>query len=171
MQQRVCREGTPGPPAGLRLLWFAMAAVCGVAISGCEVEKRAIGPSEPSSQPTSSADGRTKLYASNRYEMAEGGRMFRWFGCDGCHTDPAAGYLNLGDNAWRRGGSVPAIYLSIANGAPGMPAYAGRLPPQQIWRLSGYVHQLHTIKPEVRRRNANAQGGEPSGSNWNGPLE
>jgi cytochrome c oxidase cbb3-type subunit 3 len=148
-----------------------LAGFCAIAISACDVEKRAIGPSEPSSPPTGAADGRAKRYGTNRYEQAEGGRMFRWFGCDGCHTDPAPGYLDLADSSWRRGGAMSAIYLSIANGAPGMPPYAGRIPPQQIWQLAGYVRGLHAVKSEVRRRTANAQGGEPSGSTWKGPLE
>jgi len=139
-------------------------------LAGCEVEKRDIGPSPPLSPPTGIADGRAAFYASNRYEMSEGGRMFRWHGCDGCHTDPAPGYLNLADREWRRGGSVPEIYRAIAQGAPGMPAYEGRIAPQQLWRIAGYVAGLHRQKPEVRRRSAKALSGEPSGSAWSGPI-
>jgi cytochrome c oxidase cbb3-type subunit 3 len=144
--------------------------VAWLALSACEVEKREVGPAPPLSPPTSAADGRATHYASNRYEMSEGGRMFRWFGCDSCHTDPAPGYLNLGDRAWRRGGSVPEIYRVIAAGAPGMPPYEGRVTPQQMWQVAGYVHGLNQLKPEVRRRNANALTGEPSGRAWAGPL-
>jgi len=148
----------------------ALAAACALAMSGCEVEKREIGPSPPLSAPTGAADGRAAFYASNRYEMSEGGRMFRWYGCDGCHTDPAPGYLNLGDRIWRRGGSVPEIYRVIADGAPGMPPNEGRLTPQQTWQVAGYVAGLHRQKAEVRRRSANALGGEPSGTEWTGPI-
>jgi cytochrome c oxidase cbb3-type subunit 3 len=154
----------------VRFRCAVLAAACAVTLAGCEVEKRALQPQAPLTPPTGPADARAKLYESNRYEVSEGGRAFRWAACDSCHTDPAPGYLDLNDDAWRQGGSVPAIYNSIANGAPGMPAYGARLTPQQIWRLSGYVHGLHELKPEVRRRNASAQQGEPSGSNWPGPL-
>jgi mono/diheme cytochrome c family protein len=145
-------------------------SICAIALSGCEVEKRPLGPSPPASPPVGTADRRAQLYASNRHEASEGGRMFHWFACDGCHTDPAAGYLDLADTAWRRGGSAPEIYNAIAAGAPGMPAYAGRIPPEQIWQIAGYVHGLNELKPSQRRRNANAQQGEPSGSSWTGPL-
>jgi len=152
----------------------AAAAVLAIAaawaLTGCEVEKRDIGASPPLSAPNGLADGRAGFYASNRYEMSEGGRMFRWNGCDSCHTDPAPGYLYLGDSLWRRGGSVPQIYRVIADGAPGMPAYAGRITPQQLWQISGYVAGMHRQKAEVRRRSSSALGGEPSGSTWKGPI-
>ena len=147
-----------------------LASACAIALCGCGVEKRRYGPGQPASPPARADDHRAQTYATNRYERSEGGRMFRWFGCDGCHTDPAAGYLDLADTAWRRGGSVPAIYGAIASGAPGMPAYAGRIPPQQIWQIAGYVHGLHELKASQRRRNTNDQEGEPSGSTWTGPL-
>jgi cytochrome c oxidase cbb3-type subunit 3 len=147
-----------------------LASACALALCGCEVEKRRYEAGQPASSPVGADDPRGPSYAANRYETSEGGRMFRWFSCDGCHTDPAAGYLDLADGAWRRGGSVPEIYSAIASGAPGMPAYGGRIPPQQIWRIAGYVHGLGKLKPNQRRRNANAQLGEPSGSTWKGPL-
>lgn len=158
------------PQRGLAISAVASALAAACALGGCEVEKRDIGPSPPLSAPTGVRDGRAAFYASNRYEMSEGGRMFRWHGCDGCHTDPAPGYLNLGDRVWRRGGSVPEIYQVIARGAPGMPPYDGRIAPQQIWRISGYVAGLNRQKAEVRRRSSNALSGEPSGSSWKGPI-
>jgi mono/diheme cytochrome c family protein len=148
----------------------ALAAACSLVLPGCDVEKRHVGPGPPLSAPTGRADGRAALYASNRNEQSEGGRLFRWQGCDGCHADGSPGYLDLADRAWRRGGSVPEIYGAIAGGAPGMPPYAARLTPEQIWRLAGYVHGLNELKPDVRRRNANGLNGEPSGSAWTGPL-
>lgn len=141
-----------------------------LAMGACEVEKRDLGPSAPLSPPTGPADQRARLYASNRFEQSEGGRLFRWMGCGGCHTDPAPGALNLADEAWRHGGQMSDIYRSIAKGAPGMPSYETRIPSQQIWQIAGYVHGLHELKPQVRRRNANAQQGEPSGVSWSGPL-
>lgn len=152
----------------VRAVATALAAAC--ALAGCEVEKRDIGPAPPLSAPTGIADRRAAFYASNRYEMSEGGRMFRWHGCDGCHTDPAAGYLDLADREWRRGGSVPEIYRAIAEGAPGMPSYEGRITPQQLWRIAGYVAGLNRQKAQVRRRSSNALSGEPSGSTWSGPI-
>jgi len=156
--------------AWARCAYALLATACAVAVSGCEVEKRALGASAPLSPPTGPGDLRATLYDGNRYEMSEGGRNFRWSGCDSCHTDPAPGYLDLNDAKWRQGGSIAAIYNSIANGAPGMPAYGGHLTPQQIWRMAGYIHGQNKLKPEVRRRNTSAQQGEPSGTTWSGPL-
>jgi cytochrome c oxidase cbb3-type subunit 3 len=141
-----------------------------MALWGCQVEKREIGPSPPVTPPTGPGDARTPHYENNRYEMSEGGRMFRWFGCDGCHTDPAPGYLDLADGDWRAGGSTAEIYRSIAQGRPGMPAYAARITPQQTWQIAGYVRGLAALKPEQRRRSSDALKGEPSGASWQGPL-
>ena len=141
-----------------------------IVLAGCQVEKREIGPAPPATPPTSVGDARARHYETNRYEMSEGGRLFRWFGCDGCHTDAASDILDLADTTWRHGGSTPEIYRTIADGAPGMPAYGGRIPPQQTWQVAGYVHGLHELKPDQRRRNSDAQKGEASGPTWQGPV-
>lgn len=156
------------------------AALCGsalvvlgaasVLLTGCEVEKRRIGPSEPGSPPIGQGDMRARIYDTNRFEQAQGGRLFRWAGCDGCHGEAAPGYANLTDTAWRRGGSTVDIYRAIADGAPGMPPYAARLTPQQTWQVAGYVSGLHRMKANQRVRSSNAQAGEPSGATWAGPL-
>ena len=46
-------------------------------LAGCEAERRNLGPAPPLSPPTGLADARAQLYATNRYEMSEGGRTFR----------------------------------------------------------------------------------------------
>ena len=145
-------------------------AACVLSIAGCQPEKREIGAAPPASPPRGLADSRAADYEANRYEISEGGRMFRWFGCDGCHTDGSPGYLNLTDMVWRQGGSTAEIYRSMAAGAPGMPPYAGRVTPHQTWQVAAYLHWLHAQKPAQRRRSAGAQQGEPSGSTWGGPL-
>jgi cytochrome c oxidase cbb3-type subunit 3 len=102
--------------------------------------------------------------------MSEGARLFRWAGCGGCHTDPAPAHLDLTDGDWIHGGRTPDIYGVIANGAPGMPALAERLTPQQIWQIAGYLHGLPKLKPEQRRRGDQALAGEPEGPVWIGAL-
>jgi mono/diheme cytochrome c family protein len=143
---------------------------CVAALWGCQQEKRQVGPETPVTPPTGLDDARAHDYETNRYQMSEGARLFRWLGCDGCHADPAPGFLNLADTNWRRGGATAQIYHSIAEGQNGMPGYGRRLSPQQIWQVAGYVHDLNTLKPEQRRRNADALQGEPSGAEWQGPL-
>ena len=148
----------------------ARVAIVALMLTACSVEKRHVGPSPPETPPASPGDPRQKHYGGNIYEMSEGGRLFRWIGCDQCHADDAAGFRNLADANWRQGGSVPQIYASITKGAPGMPGYEARLTPQQAWQLAGYVHGLQKVKPNMRRRNAKAQEGEPSGAAWSGAL-
>lgn len=158
-------SGTRRPPSPRRAAWLLS-----VLLAGCGVEKRDIGPAQPVSAPVSPGDPRQIRYATNSYEVAEGGRLFRWIGCDQCHGERAPGFANLADTRWRQGGAVTQIYASIAHGAPGMPGYEGRLTPQQTWQLAGYVHGLNAVKPYMRRRNADGQAGEPSGATWSGAL-
>jgi cytochrome c oxidase cbb3-type subunit 3 len=162
------RKKTGGVEGARALSALLLALTLGLA--GCTAEKRDIGPTAPASAPSGLGDRRQQFYETNIHELSEGGRLFRWFGCDQCHTETATGFTNLNDDHWRQGGATAQVYLSIANGAPGMPAYAGRVTPQQLWELSGYVHDLHTLKANVRQRSSQAQQGEPSGSTWTGPL-
>jgi cytochrome c oxidase cbb3-type subunit 3 len=144
--------------------------VCVAALWGCLPEKRQLGPHPPITPPTGLGDSRSHQYETNRYENSEGSRLFRWLGCDRCHSDPAPGYLDLADTEWRQGGATAQIYRSIATGTTGMPGYSQRLSPQQIWQIAGYLHGLNVLKPEQRRRNADALQGEPSGDVWRGAL-
>jgi hypothetical protein len=148
----------------------ALAGSAALMLGACEVEKRSIGPSPPSSPPTHIADQRGRFYQSNRYEQSEGGRMFRWFGCDACHGETAPAGLRLADGHWRYGGSVPELYRSIAYGRPGMPAYDRRVTSQQIWQMAGFVSSRPTLRAALRRRQSAAQMGEPSAATWSGAL-
>ncbi len=164
-------RGAASPWRCDRTRWPRLAVVaCALGLAACSAEKRDVGPSPPSSPPTGASDPRQATYQTNAYEMAEGGRMFRWFGCDQCHQDGAPGFLDLADTRWRQGGATADLYRAIAEGRPGMPAYANRITAQQIWQIAGYVHNLNRVKPNMRRRNALAQQGEPSGSTWSGAL-
>src|SRR5947209_8029247 len=115
---------------------LAWAPLCIAALCGCTAEKRAIGPSPPVSRPIGKADPRASTYQSNVFQVSEGGRMFRWNGCDGCHGETASGAANLTDRLWVHGGSLAEIYASIADGRPsGMPAYGARIASERIWQL------------------------------------
>jgi cytochrome c oxidase cbb3-type subunit 3 len=151
---------------------LAVAAACVVmsALAACSPEKRNVGPSPPGTAPTGVTDSRQTLYATNRFEQAEGGRLFRWAGCDACHTETSTGAANLPDGRWAHGGTIAEIYRSIAAGAPGMPAYENRIPSRQIWQMAGYVKSLPQTKAMQRRRASAAQAGEPSGASWTGAL-
>jgi len=148
---------------------IALIAVTVLAV-GCAQEKRAVGAAPPSTPPTGPNDPRAARIEANVFEVSEGGRQFRWAGCDQCHGSTAAGFARLDDPAWRCGGDVARIYASIAQGCgQGMPAYGGRLTSEQIWRLAAYAKGLPKIDPHKRQRGDNALAGEPGGRQWKGP--
>jgi cytochrome c oxidase cbb3-type subunit 3 len=85
--------------------------------------------------------------------MSEGKRLFTWFNCTGCHGH---GGGNIGpalmDDEWIYGGEIDEIYLTIAQGRPnGMPAFAGRIPRQQIWQIAAYVRSMGGFGPKAAR--------------------
>lgn len=149
----------------------AVLAFVTAALLGCSVEKRSLGPSPPASPPTGPDDPRASHFQGNAYQIATGGRLFAWYGCQGCHGEEAKGAANLADDAWVHGGGIGRVYASIAHGwADGMPAYARRIPSEQIWQLTAFVRDLHKIPAVKRRRQDLDQAGEPQGANWTGAV-
>ncbi len=76
--------------------------------------------------------------------IQDGRRLYRWMNCDGCHGE-GGGSIGppLWDEQWRYGGRGIDIAESILYGRPdGMPAYAGHLPEDQVWRIVAYVQAL-----------------------------
>jgi mono/diheme cytochrome c family protein len=151
-------------------LSIPLISVLAAVLAACSAEKRYVGPTPPATGSTGISDSRQNLYQANRFEQSEGGRLFRWAGCDGCHTETVTGRANLTDHQWVHGGSTAEIYRTITTGAAGMPAYEGRLTAQQLWQLAGHVQSLPKTKPNVRRRATAALAGEPSGADWRGAL-
>jgi len=83
-------------------------------------------------------------YENNAYHITQGGRLFRWFNCNGCHAN-GGGAIGpaLMDAEWRYGGSIDQIHASILEGRPnGMPAWRGKLTDQQAWQLAAYIRAL-----------------------------
>jgi cytochrome c oxidase cbb3-type subunit 3 len=161
----------PGRAPMRRAGALAGAVVLAMSAGGCQAEKRAVGPAPPLSAPNGVADQRQITFQTNAFELAEGGRWFRWYGCGQCHAEDSQGPSKLTDDVWRSGGATADIYRAVASGRPPqMPAYGGRMSPQQVWQLAAYVQGLHRLKPQVRQRQSNAQAGEPSGAQWGGAL-
>ncbi len=98
----------------------------------------------PGGSPAPAPDPRLREYHSNAYDISQGGQLYRWFNCSGCHFQGGGGIgPALMDESWRYGGSLDQIYASIADGRPnGMPAWGGKIPPQQIWQIAAYVRSL-----------------------------
>lgn len=94
-----------------------------------------------------------RIYEHNAWHMSEGKRLFTWFNCNGCHGH-GGGDIGppLMDERWIYGGEIDQIYLTIAQGRPnGMPAFAGKIPPQQIWQLAAYVRSMGGFGPKSAR--------------------
>jgi cytochrome c oxidase cbb3-type subunit 3 len=72
----------------------------------------------------------------------------------------------LNNTGWRYGGAPADLYRSIHDGRPGgMPAWGGRLPPDQIWKLVTYLQTLADAsgKPSTTGAQAAEQDGADAG--------
>ncbi|HWR53839.1 MAG TPA: c-type cytochrome, partial [Bryobacteraceae bacterium] len=85
----------------------------------------------------------------NAFAIAEGGRLYQWFNCVGCHSNGGGGIgPSLMDQQWIYGGSPTKIYETIAKGREkGMPAFGSKVPEYQIWQLVAYVRSLSGQQP------------------------
>jgi cytochrome c oxidase cbb3-type subunit III len=149
-----------------RIREFALLAACVlVYIAACQREQREFrgaplpetGPSvtvsglQPGDAKPPVPDPRAAEYEQNAWHIGQGGRLFRWFNCNGCHGE---GGGNIGpalmDAEWRYGGSIEQIYASIQQGRPnGMPAFRGLIPDQQTWEIAAYVRALSGNVPKA----------------------
>jgi cytochrome c oxidase cbb3-type subunit III len=89
-------------------------------------------------------DPHVKQYEGNPQHVAEGGRLFEWYNCSGCHFHGGGGMgPALMDQQWRYGGRLDQIYASIVQGRPnGMPSWARKIPDAQIWEIAAFVKSL-----------------------------
>jgi cytochrome c oxidase cbb3-type subunit III len=81
-----------------------------------------------------------------------GQQLFTWFNCAGCHGARGGGAIGppLRDKTWIYGSDPASIYQSIAQGRPnGMPAFAGKIPDEQIWSIEMYIRSLGGADPPV----------------------
>jgi cytochrome c oxidase cbb3-type subunit 3 len=140
--------------ASIIVISFAIAAL----FSGCERERR-----EYHSAPSSTAQPHPRLstlqpgdrlttpmdpvglhFENNAYHITQGGRLYRWFNCNGCHAN-GGGSIGpaLMDAQWRYGGRIDQIHASILEGRPnGMPSWRGKMTDQQAWQISAYIRAL-----------------------------
>lgn len=139
----------------------ALALLAAVPLLGaCEREERRF--EMPSSAPLASGTERRVLvaggppiegetldpdmpgYVESAWMVSEGGQLYNHFNCVGCH---ARGGGAMGppflDETWSYGSSPYEIASSILDGRPnGMPSYRGKLGPQQLYQLVGYVRAI-----------------------------
>jgi cytochrome c oxidase cbb3-type subunit 3 len=142
--------------------------------TSCDRERRdPRGHPLPESAPLYSAvmdtarfDPRALAYQNNAAQVSNGQLYFHWMNCAGCHSNGGGGIgPALMDTDWRYGSSMENIVQSIANGRPnGMPPFAGKMTPQQIWQVAAYVRSLSAHVPQSIRggRTEGLSDGEPS---------
>jgi len=136
-----------------------------LATTSCERERREYHSSPDTSQqasqprltsfqpgPQGANDNATlgAHYEHVSFHIAEGGRLFRSFNCNGCHGS-GGGSIGpaLMDDQWRYGGSIDQIHASILDGRPnGMPSWRGKMTDVEAWQLAAYVRSMSGNVPK-----------------------
>lgn len=101
----------------------------------------------PGIHPQTIYGERHNPYDGNPQAMAEGRRLYLQYNCVGCHGGHAGGGMgpNLRDSVWIYGKSDTQIFADLVEGRPaGMPAWGGKIPEDQMWKLVAYIHALAT---------------------------
>ena len=132
-------------------------------LGGCEREARrfetpsgnaSLSPTAQRSgslQPGSSLSGGVKEaasndspYEANAFAVNQGKRLYRWYNCNGCHSNGGGGIgPPLMDSEWRYGSAPANIFASIMQGRPqGMPSFGGHIPEDQVWQIVAYVQSM-----------------------------
>ena len=142
---------------------FPIAAVCLIALTSCQRERRDFRPqpaqaglflnlagqgtllpggAQPEQPPANPDQG-------SAYAISEGQRLFAWYNCAGCHFHGGGGIgPPLIKTNWIYGGSPAQIFDTIARGRPnGMPTWGGRIPAYQIWQLVTYIRSMNQQEP------------------------
>lgn len=105
----------------------------------------------PASDAASTAPSDVYLRASsfnpheeNAYAVSQGKRLFRWYNCNGCHSNGGGGMgPALMDDQWIYGHEAPQIVATILQGRPnGMPSFAGRIPEDQAWQIAAFIRSM-----------------------------
>jgi len=142
-------------------LLVAMSGLLPVAalLVGCEREQRRFDPATPAP-----AAGETARQERNAYDVSQGKRLYRWYNCNGCHSAGGGGIgPPLMDARWRYGGETAQIVQSILHGRPaGMPAFTGRIPDEQVWKIAAYVRSMSgQLRTDVAANRADALSSGP----------
>ena len=91
----------------------------------------------------------TNPFQGDRAKIKEGGDLFVSYNCMDCHGADGSGAMgpSLADGRFHFGDTPGEVFQSIYEGRPdGMPAWGGRIPDDQIWRLVAYVQSLGANK-------------------------
>jgi cytochrome c oxidase cbb3-type subunit 3 len=129
-----------------------------LSVLGCEREERNFQGLPPSASSTMPPVQQTDLqagpatrraaleapYEENAYGVSQGKTLYNQFNCSGCHFQGGGGIgPPLMDSEWIYGGAPQNIFETIVEGRPnGMPAFGGKINPDQIWQIVAYVRSM-----------------------------
>jgi cytochrome c oxidase cbb3-type subunit 3 len=76
--------------------------------------------------------------------IREGERLYGWYNCSGCHAGGGGGMgPPLMDEKWIYGNRPVNLFDVIVEGRPGgMPAFGGKIPDEQIWKIIAYIESM-----------------------------
>jgi cytochrome c oxidase cbb3-type subunit III len=145
-------------------LWpIACSALVLAVLAGCEREARrfttpvnnasadtpdprigSLQPARPLTGGVKAAASNESPYEANAFAVNQGKRLFRWYNCNGCHSNGGGGIgPALMDSEWKYGADPASICTSIVRGRPeGMPSFGGHIPEDQVWQIVAYVQSM-----------------------------
>jgi cytochrome c oxidase cbb3-type subunit III len=114
-------------------------------------------------------------YQGNAFGVNQGKRLFRWYNCNGCHSNGGGGIgPPLMDSEWKYGGDPASIFASIVAGRPeGMPSFGGHIPEDQVWQIVAYVQSMsgHVRQDVAPSRADSLSPGPPENARPPQPFE
>ncbi len=144
---------------------YAAVAICCLALTACQREKRNVRPAparlaifsdaarESVLQPggAQSQPQVTNPDYGNAYAISEGERLYDWYNCSGCHFHGGGGIgPPLIKTEWIYGGEPANLFDTIVKGRPnGMPAWGGRIPEYQVWELVAFIRSMNKEQPSA----------------------
>ena len=82
-------------------------------------------------------------YEESAYAVSEGQRLYRWYNCNGCHSNGGGMGPPLMDDLWIYGSAPANIVATILEGRPnGMPSFRGKIPDHQAMQIAAYVRSM-----------------------------
>jgi cytochrome c oxidase cbb3-type subunit 3 len=128
----------------------------------------------PPGEPVSIASRIANPFAGDTQAVAEGKQLFSSMNCVYCHGAQASGLMGppLNGVGWRYGGTPAQLYNSVHDGRPqGMPAWGGRLPPDQIWKIVAYLQTLGDASGQPSTSGPQAAGQDTADSANHGLID
>jgi cytochrome c oxidase cbb3-type subunit 3 len=128
----------------------------------------------PPGHPVSIATRIANPFAGDAQAVAEGKQLFSSMNCVYCHGAQASGLMGppLNGVGWRYGGAPAQLYNSVHDGRPqGMPAWGGRLPPEQIWKIVAYLQTLGDASGQPSTTGPQAAGQDAADSAHQGLID